>query len=186
MNVRPLRGDEGQLLKRLSIAMCAEVPTAFYLTTAEAEARTDEMWQQLAEEFASSPDKEAFVGENSGDPCGFVSATRLPRHMVALVEGQGEHDESRDEDGDELTDTTLLGSMYVAPNVRGQGLAQCLIEAVLSWARENNQRRVVLGVTQGNERALRCYIRAEFLPMGVSVPHMKFEGVMIDLMEYVL
>src|SRR5215204_3396754 len=70
MNVRPLRSDEGQLLKDLSIKMCTEVPTAYRLTLAEAEARTDEQWQQLAAESASSPNMESFVGEFSGEPYG--------------------------------------------------------------------------------------------------------------------
>jgi RimJ/RimL family protein N-acetyltransferase len=180
MNVRPLRSDEGQLLKDLSIKMCTEVPTAYRLTLAEAEARTDEQWQQLAAESVSSPNMESFVGEFSGEPCGFVMGTVLPQHVLAMIEGREVEHASHD-----LTDTTLLGSMWVAPHVRGQGLAQLLIQAVLTWAKENNQRRVMLAVTQGNEKALRCYVRFQFMPTGFALAH-PVHDVVVDFMDYVL
>jgi RimJ/RimL family protein N-acetyltransferase len=180
MNVRPLRSDEGPLLKDMSIKMCTEIPTAYLLTLAEAEARTDEQWQQLAAESASSPTMESFVGEFSGEPCGFVMGSVLPQHVLAMIEGRVE------EHADHvLTDTTILGSMWVAPHMRGQGLAQLLIQAVLTWAKENNQRRVMLAVTQGNERALRCYVRSQFVKTGFTLTH-PIHGGVVDFMDYVL
>jgi GNAT superfamily N-acetyltransferase len=181
MNVRPLRSDEGQLLKDMSIKMCTEVPTAYRLTLAEAEARTDEQWQQLAAESASSPKMESFVGELPGEPCGFVMATMLSQQVLAVIEGREVED-----GGHDLTDTTLLSSMWVAPHRRGQGLAQLLIQAVLTWARENKQRRVMLAITQGNERALRCYVRSQFVPTGFALAHPAYHDVVVDFMEYTL
>ena len=180
MNVRPLRSDEGQLLKDMSIKMCTEVPTAYRLTLAEAEARTDQQWQQLAAESASSSTMESFVGEFSGEPCGFVTGSVLPQYFLAMIEGR--EVEAADHS---LTDTTILGSMWVAPHMRGQGLAQLLIQAVLTWAKENNQHRVMLAVTRGNERALRCYVRFQFIPTGFALSH-PVHDVVVDFMEYVL
>jgi RimJ/RimL family protein N-acetyltransferase len=181
MNVRALRSDEGQLFKDMSIKMCTEVPTAYRLTLAEADARTDEQWQQLAAESASSPTMESFVGEISGEPCGFVMGTVLPQHVLAVIEGRTE-----EHAGHGLTDTTLLGSMWVAPHMRGQGLAQLLIQAVLTWAKENNQRRVMLAVTQGNERALRCYVRFQFRQTGFALTNPSNHDLVVDFMDYVL
>ncbi len=49
--------------------------------------------------------------------------------------------------------TAYLVSMWVAPEVRGTGVAVQLAEHVLGWAREHRRTRVVLSVERGNEPA---------------------------------
>ncbi len=61
-----------------------------------------------------------------------------------------------------------LISMWVAPAVRGTGVASQLIDAVADWASAQD-RRTYLMVRSDNERARRSYERAGFVDKGV--PH---------------
>lgn len=181
MQVRVLRSDEGPLLKDLFIRMSVETPTAYRGTLAELEARTDEDWLGLAAYVADSPNLEAFVAENDTETYGFVIGAVITNRHLAEIEGREDG-----ADGDALADTALLGRMWVAPHRRSQGIGQELIRAVIAWARAKNQRRVMLAVTEGNERALRAYVRAEFTPTPFSLPHPDYPELKVKFMEYLL
>jgi GNAT superfamily N-acetyltransferase len=123
----------------------------------------------------------AFVAEDSGKAYAFVAASILSKQAIAEAEGSQDGAEA-----DELSDTTILSRMWVAPQNRHQGLGQALIQAVTLWAKAHNQRRVVLGVTEGNEIAKRCYLRAGFVPNALVFPHpwhpdLKVYGMELDL-----
>lgn len=70
---------------------------------------------------------------------------------------------------DKAGDLHLTG-MYVAPNHRGTGCTDRLIEAVLEDARLAGAGRVVLWVTEVNPRAERCYTRHGFRRTGRQQP----------------
>ncbi len=59
-----------------------------------------------------------------------------------------------------------LNAMYVAPNARGTGCAEALIEEVVVLTRARRGHRVVLGVLERNSRAQRCYQRFGFVATG--------------------
>lgn len=65
--------------------------------------------------------------------------------------------------------TAYLVGMWVAPELRGSGVASQLVERVLDWAREHRRTRVVLSVEQGNDRAARLYEKCGF----VEIPQPK-------------
>jgi RimJ/RimL family protein N-acetyltransferase len=178
VTIRTLRGDEGTLLKQLFITMSVETPTAFAGTVQELEQRSDAEWLEFATSIASSPNMEAFVVENDGDVQGFVTGAILTKKRLAMFENTTSEDEG-------LSDTTILGRMWVAPEARGQRIAQVLIDAVLDWAREKGQRRVTLAVSDGNVPASRAYERAGFVPTGHSIPHPNYPELPIHRMEFV-
>jgi GNAT superfamily N-acetyltransferase len=60
-------------------------------------------------------------------------------------------------------ETAYLVGMWVAPEVRGTGIAVLLVEHVLDWAREHGRTRVVLSVKRGNEPAARLYAKCGFV-----------------------
>jgi len=62
-----------------------------------------------------------------------------------------------------------LISMWVAPFARGRGAGDALVNAVIEWAREQQASSVVLGVLEGNERAVAFYRRHGFIPVGANV-----------------
>lgn len=80
-----------------------------------------------------------------------------------------------DADGTVVGTATVLGgrdadlhllAMYVAPEARGTGAAHQLIDAVVGVAEGRGAERVLLQVTEGNERAARCYRRYGFAATG--------------------
>ena len=66
--------------------------------------------------------------------------------------------------------TVDIVAMYVAPEYRGQGCAEQLLDAVVAAARGRGARRLVMHVTAGNEAASRSYTRYGFVPTGRSWP----------------
>lgn len=59
-----------------------------------------------------------------------------------------------------------LLSMWVAPEARGVGVGDALVDAIVSWAHTAGARRVVLSVKEHNEMALALYRRRGFAATG--------------------
>ncbi|WP_316524920.1 GNAT family N-acetyltransferase [Kitasatospora brasiliensis] len=59
-----------------------------------------------------------------------------------------------------------LRSLWVAPQARGRGVADRLIEEVESWARAVGGTTLLLAVLPGNVAALALYRRHGFAPLG--------------------
>ena len=57
-----------------------------------------------------------------------------------------------------------LVSMWVAADHRGTDIAARLVAQVEVWAFDRGAERIVLGVTAGNDRAARFYVRMGFEP----------------------
>ena len=64
------------------------------------------------------------------------------------------------------TDAAWLISMWVAPEVRGRGVGEALIAAVVEWARASGARRLLLDVGDHNRPAIALYARMGFEPNG--------------------
>jgi ribosomal protein S18 acetylase RimI-like enzyme len=76
--------------------------------------------------------------------------------------------------------------MWVAPECRGRGVAQGLLDAALGWARERSARFIELDVTLGNSAAARLYQRAGFRAVNAPVPMRAGSGLMLQAMRLVL
>jgi ribosomal protein S18 acetylase RimI-like enzyme len=70
-----------------------------------------------------------------------------------------------------------LTSLWVAPEARGQGIGDRLIETIAGWSRSSGYRRLVLWVADGNDRAERLYERNGFTRTGdvILEPMHEFE-----------
>jgi ribosomal protein S18 acetylase RimI-like enzyme len=62
-------------------------------------------------------------------------------------------------------DEVELARLIVAPDVRGRGLGRALTRALLAQALGTGRAEVFLRVHPANERALRCYRGAGFVPV---------------------
>lgn len=67
-------------------------------------------------------------------------------------------------------DDVMVVAMYVAPEARGQGIAERLLDALAAAARERGAHRLTLHVTGGNRSATHCYTRYGFTSTGRSWP----------------
>jgi ribosomal protein S18 acetylase RimI-like enzyme len=62
--------------------------------------------------------------------------------------------------------TVELISMWVAPFARGRGVGDALVHAVVSWAEEQQAKRVILAVRNDNAHAIALYARHGFADSG--------------------
>ena len=88
--------------------------------------------------------------------------TDVPFTIVALSGGRGVGVVS----GAQADDHVELISMWVAPEHRGTGLAERLIEQVAGWASSSGHDTFLM-VRDDNERAVRAYAKAGFVDLGV-------------------
>jgi GNAT superfamily N-acetyltransferase len=114
--IRQLNRADWALLRRIRIAALQDSPLQFGETLAQALARSDESWMNLAQS--------AYVAEFNDGSVGMVFAFQ---------------DKSDPE-------TARLGGMWVAPHARRAGVGLALVEAGVSWAKINAKRRVRLWV----------------------------------------
>jgi ribosomal protein S18 acetylase RimI-like enzyme len=70
--------------------------------------------------------------------------------------------------------TAYLVGMWVAPDLRGSGVASQLVERVVAWARGGGCSRVVLSVESNNARAARFYEKCGFTEL-VEAPPLPYE-----------
>ena len=138
--VRRIRGDEGSVMRELRLRALADAPGAFGSTYEESAARPDSEWEETARETSGSGTHAIFFAEVAGEPVGMVRGYAPSGERVKCD----------------------LASMWVAPEARGSGVSEALVELVTEWAAEHGYERVVLGVVEGNERAERLYARCGF------------------------
>ncbi len=90
----------------------------------------------------------------------------VPFNVVALVDDQLVGQASGTEP-DEAGAVEVI-SMWVAPHVRGTGIAEELLDAIGGFAAEQGATEVALSVRSANARAIPLYERAGFTDQGVS------------------
>ena len=138
MEIRRLEAHEGLRLRTIRLRALADAPDAFGSTCDEAAARPPDSWATQIRELPT------FVAVVDGEDVGIV---------------RGAPDDSR-------ADAAWLISMWVAPEVRGQGVGEALIDAVVEWARASGARRLLLDVGDHNRPAIALYARMGFEPNG--------------------
>jgi len=146
--VRRIRADEVAVLRETRLRALADAAPVFGSTLAEARLRTDTDWASRARENALSQDRATFAAVEAGRWVGMVGAFTVEAPPLVVQ----------------------LGAMWVDPDVRGRGLGQALVDAVVEWARRRGASRVRLGVTEANVRGRALYERAGFVVTGRTEP----------------
>lgn len=163
-SVRALYPDEWATYRDLRLRSLADSPDAFYSTLESESARSPEDWAARLATAAVSGKDCPLVAELDGMPAGLVWA-KMDGINPALVH---------------------LYQMWVAPECRGRGVAQRLLDTALSWVRERGARFVELDVTVGNSAAARLYRRAGFRAVNAPAPMRAGSGLMLQPMRLVL
>jgi GNAT superfamily N-acetyltransferase len=145
IHLEQLTADEGPRLRAIRLRALRDAPDAFGSTLEEAAARSNEGWTRQVLELPT------FVAVSDGLDVGMVRGAR---------------------DGTDAG-TAWLISMWVAPDLRGQGVGAALVDAVVEWARANGMNRLLLDVADANAPAIALYARKGFVPNGGSgtMPH---------------
>ena len=136
--IERLAADDGARLREIRLRALRDAPEAFARTLEQATAWPLDTWNEQTARFAN-----------------FVAV--VDHSDVGLIRGALDANER---------DTGWLLSMWVAPELRGAGIAPALVEAVVDWARSLDLRRLLLDVVETNARALTFYARMGFVPTG--------------------
>ena len=138
--VRRIKVGEADLFRKIRLTALRESPSAFGSTYESAVQRSPRSWQEQADSTAQGSDRATFIAFSGDSPVG----------IGALYRNEGG------------TDVGEMLQVWVAPEYRGQGVANQVMEAALTWASENGFRTVIATVANGNTRALRFYLKHGF------------------------
>jgi GNAT superfamily N-acetyltransferase len=141
LEIQRLNSTEGERWRSIRLAALLDAPDAFGTTLAEANAFPPELWSRQVGEFPT------FIAVLDGVDVGDVGVVRA----------------SPD---NEQPEAAFLLSMWVAPDARGKGVGDELIDAVASWAEADGFSRLVLDVADANASAIALYARKGFEPTG--------------------
>jgi GNAT superfamily N-acetyltransferase len=149
--IRRVEPEDWELLRDVRLRALREDPDAFLQTYAEASAFSPEQWQGRAAE----PNSATFVAEEAA-------------HAEGMASGWVDADPA----------TVFLVGMWVAPALRGSGVAGELVAHVVDWARARGAARVCLSVEGRNLRAARLYERCGFTELAEppALPYTPNEG----------
>jgi ribosomal protein S18 acetylase RimI-like enzyme len=146
--IRTLAPYDWPLYRAIRLRSLADSPDAFATTLGEQQAHAPETWAARLSAASISGKDYPLVAEWDGTPAGLVWAKV---------------------DGEDSTAVNIF-QMWVAPEVRGRGIAAALLREAVNWARSKNARAVQLGVTCGNSSAVRLYEREGFKNVGQPQP----------------
>lgn len=139
VKIRVLGVEDWADWRAMRLRALAEAPDAFGSTLAGWTGANDleERWRQRLAEVEFN-----VLADLEDSPVGMVSAAVSAPAEVELL------------------------SMWVAPEARGRGIGDALVQAVMGWAAEAEAHRVVLGVRQANAHAIALYCRHGFDDLG--------------------
>lgn len=142
--IRRFSAQEWRVYKYLRLQALADSPDAFGRTLAEEQERSDAEWTTRLAAGADSSWDLPLLAEVDKEPVGLAWG-RIEKSNPSVAN---------------------LYQMWVAPGYRRLGVGQMLLDAVIDWARTANASYLNLGVTFGDNPAMRLYKRTGFEPVG--------------------
>lgn len=165
LEVRRIRASEWRQYRELRLEALQDSPLAFVEQYQESLAQPDQFWQGRVERTAVGPTSSMFVA---------VCAGRFVAKAACFVES----------DVTEYVSAHIVG-VYVTPQLRGEGVADALMAAVIGWAQEEaHADRIRLFVMQTNDRASAFYRRIGFVPTGATMAYPPNPAYSEQEMEY--
>ena len=141
VEIRTLCADDWEVWREVRLRSLADAPEAFGSKLADWEGPNDreDRWRTRFDNVAFTA---VAVVSEGGQVVGTVGGMHHPAGAIELI------------------------SMWVAPEVRGAGVGDALVGAVIDWAGSVSAERVILAVRRGNRRAVALYERAGFVMVG--------------------
>jgi GNAT superfamily N-acetyltransferase len=139
--VRRCTETDGELLRRMRLAMLANDGQSFNVDAEALRGRDNAWWESWALAAAEALNKVVFFAEAEGEATGMIAA-----HL---------------EDG-----VVHTGALWVEGQHRSHGIANALLNAVETWAHDVRATMIELSVARWNEGALRLYDRHYYRDTG--------------------
>ncbi len=160
MEVRLLTADDAPAFQALRLRALREHPEAFASTFEEEQ---QEPLAQVARQLRDGPPLNFALGALAAET--LVGLTHLARYP-----------------GAKLRHKARIGGMYVAPEVRGQGVGAALLDAAIAQAEAlGGIEALTLAVTVGNTAARALYRAAGFVPFGVEPEFIRVDDHYYDI-----
>jgi ribosomal protein S18 acetylase RimI-like enzyme len=134
MIIRPTCEEDWRALKDLRLAALLDAPQAFGVSHATASGYTESQWR----ERAAGPHLRFWLAFLDGEAVGMIGGGVSSRQRYNLI------------------------AMWLAPQVRGSGIAAQLVDAVKAEAVSQGYAGVYLDVAPDNRRAVGFYVRQGF------------------------
>jgi GNAT superfamily N-acetyltransferase len=138
--IRRIKPHEGEVLRTARLLALADAPYAFADTVEQARQMPDSRWQQRAQAGSEGTEVASMLAFDHDAVIGMATGLRDPMNRTM----------------------TYLVGMWVAPVWRGTDVAASLVDSVISWAKELGAEAILLGVRQGNDRAVSFYRKMGF------------------------
>jgi ribosomal protein S18 acetylase RimI-like enzyme len=146
-----MTASDSAVLRDTRLRALRDTPLAFGSTYAKESILTDEQWAERAVKWTEPGRSCAFLAfdSSSGACCGIVAGHREP----------------------ETFQRVNIYSMWVAPEIRRQGVGRRLIECLEQWARQHEASELQLNATETNLSAIELYRRCGFEMTGETEPY---------------
>lgn len=136
--------QDWEAVRAVRLRALQDAPLYFWATYEDELAKTEEWWQGFTDAGAW------FMAFNEAEPVGIAAAVTSPELPANTYE---------------------VISMWVAPEARGSGVGDGLVNSLAEWARSEGLEQLRLEVTDGNDAAARLYERCGFRFTGNTEPH---------------
>lgn len=140
IKIRRLQIGEANLFKQIRLRSLQEASYAFSSTYESALQRSEESWREQSDSTAHGSDRATFIAFSDDNPIGIAALYRR----------------------EDQVDVGQLLQVWVAPEYRGMGIAENLMDAIFEWASENIFNTILSRVRDGNTRAQKFYIKYGF------------------------
>ena len=137
MDIRLVELDAWRAFRDLRLRALQDAPDAFGGTYDEAKDRPEAYWRGWIDGEGWDAVVRSWVAEDRGRFRGMIVGVRFRQ---------------------EPSVTNLFG-MWVEPELRGSGIATRLVGMLEAWARGQGTDRIVLRVSEGNDRAVAFYAK---------------------------
>jgi GNAT superfamily N-acetyltransferase len=159
VTIRRLLGRDWPAYRALRLRSLTDAPHAFGSSLALEESWRPEIWMARLT-----------AAETSGRDCPLIAEAVQGQDEVSADASAAPLGLVYAKCNAEQAGVVNLFQMWVAPEARGRGVAQALLQASIAWARSIGAQRVQLGVVCGNHSAARLYQRAGFRDVGAPEP----------------
>ena len=139
--VRRAGPHDWRRIRDVRLRSLRDSPDAFGTTLAQDEARSDADWRTRA----------------GNESVAQFLATTQEGSSIGIAVGAPYTD---------CDDAAGLFAMWVAPEARGQKVGTALVDAVVTWARSEKYKRIILDVGDQNIAAISLYQSCGFIPTG--------------------
>jgi ribosomal protein S18 acetylase RimI-like enzyme len=154
--IRTTREEDWPDLKAVRLASLLDAPTAFGVSHQTASGYTDQQWR----ERAAGPHPVFWLAYLDGEAVGIIGGGVSATRRYNLI------------------------AMWIAPHVRGSGVAAQLVDAVKSAAAAQGHDRVFLDVAPDNRRAASFYERQGFAFIDEWEPLASHPHIQVQTMQW--